>query len=112
MKAFTISAAVALLAIIAQAAPSPARVDARQYSATITFSGADGAGYTLMIPADGTVISIDNSLSVSRITCGPPSVLCYIYGLHGSVTTCGDALPPPAVVGPPQPAVSVACHII
>lgn len=136
MKAFTISAAVALLVAIAQAAPSPAQVDARQSSATIVFEGADDAALnTVVIPADGSVhaismsilidaiffqsshprkiaivltIILDNSLNVSHIRCGPPGVICTIYGSLGGVTTCRGSSTVP--FGPPQPAASVSCR--
>lgn len=54
MKAFTISAAVAVL--LAQAHASPMKAEARQFQAQLTFEGAppQAAAFTVSIPADGT----------------------------------------------------------
>lgn len=67
--AFTISAAVALLAAIAQATRSPAQVEARQSSTEIDFEGegADGASYVLDVPTDGSVIIIGMSIPIDAI---------------------------------------------
>ena len=61
MKTFTISAALALFAALAQAAPAPAQVEARYWSgfeAQVTFIGAADAKFSLSIPADGRLITI------------------------------------------------------
>lgn len=64
MKAFTISAAVAILAAFAQAAPTPAQNDARQFKALITFEGATPeAFYTRSVPTDGSVFTIGMSFA-------------------------------------------------
>lgn len=57
MKAFTISAAIAMLFAQAHASPIAAKAEARQFAAQITFQGAppDAAFYTASIPADGSV---------------------------------------------------------
>ena len=60
MKSFLISTALSLLASQIYASPTPANVEARQFSVQVTFQGAppEVAFYTLYIPADGTVVSI------------------------------------------------------
>lgn len=64
MKAFTISAAVALLAAFAQAAPAPVEIDARGMSVTLTFEGATpSASYSLTVPVDGSTFYISMSLA-------------------------------------------------
>ena len=67
MKAFTISAAVAFCIAQVHASPTPAKSEARQFEAQVTFQGAppDAAFYTLSIPTDGTVITIGMPLSYS-----------------------------------------------
>lgn len=58
MKAFTISAAFAVL--LAQAHASPMKAEARQFEAQITFEGAppQAASFTVSVPTDGTSFSI------------------------------------------------------
>lgn len=66
MKTCTISAAVALSAIFAQAAPapSPVQVNDRDYPdlASLTFYGAGDAEYTVTIPANDSLVAIGMSL--------------------------------------------------
>lgn len=66
MKAFTISSAVALLAALAQATPTPVEVNARAVaSTTLTFNGAAGAEYQQTFPDNGVSepISMSHNLS-------------------------------------------------
>lgn len=73
MKAFTISAAVALLAALAQATPTPNQVNARVASTTPTFCGAAGACYTQTFPDNGAVkpISMYHNLSTAVYSIPP-----------------------------------------
>ena len=65
MKAFTISAAVALLAAFAQAAPAPVEIDARTAYVTLTFEGATpSAYYTRSVPVDGSTFTISMSIAI------------------------------------------------
>ena len=63
MKAFTISAAIALLFAQAHTSPVAPKAEARQYDAQITFQGAppDAAFFTASIPTDGSVYYIGKS---------------------------------------------------
>ena len=63
MKAFTISAAIAMLFAQAQSSPIAVKVEARQFAAQITFQGAppDVAFFTESIPADGSLFTICKS---------------------------------------------------
>ena len=67
MKAFTLSAAVALFAVSAHAAPAltPVQVEARDvFIAALTFNGAAGASYTVLVPTNNTVVYIGMSLRI------------------------------------------------
>ncbi|MCJ1465147.1 hypothetical protein MMC07_003763 [Pseudocyphellaria aurata] len=109
MKAFTISALVAILAAFAQAAPTPdpAQVDARQFRAQLTFEGATpDAFYNLSVPTDGSVFTINNPLIISHIK-SEGGATCTISGTEGSSTTLVGATT--VDVGPPQPQASGSC---
>ncbi|MCJ1468678.1 hypothetical protein MMC07_007307 [Pseudocyphellaria aurata] len=100
MKAFTISAAVALLAAIAHATPTPAQVNARSSDALIKFDGADAdAFFYQSFPLDGQLHPITNPLSVTQIE-GDSGAVCTFYGIDGSVTVVKGHVTVP--VGPPQ----------
>lgn len=62
MKLFAASAALALLATLAQAAPTPAdisvRIAVRSFEIIVTFQGAAGAEFTQGFPGDGRVVRI------------------------------------------------------
>ncbi|MCJ1469529.1 hypothetical protein MMC07_008162 [Pseudocyphellaria aurata] len=110
MKAFAVSAAVAILAAFAQAAPAPnpAQVQARVFDAPVIFYGAGGAYYTESIPADGSQVIIDNPLSVSSIN-SPSAANCIFFGKDGSSTfVIGGQT---ATVAPPQQIVRGSCDI-
>lgn len=64
MKAFTISAAVALLAALAQATPTPNQVNARVASTTITFNTA-ATFFTQTFPDNGVKEPISKSHDLS-----------------------------------------------
>ncbi|MCJ1426837.1 hypothetical protein MMC29_004740 [Sticta canariensis] len=107
MKAFTISAAVALLAAFAQAAPAPVEIDARGSYVTLKFEGATpSAYYTRTVPVNERTFTIDDPLSVSHIK-SSGGATCTIYGKDGSVTTVSGTQE--VDVGPPQTQVSGVC---
>ncbi|MDI1490114.1 MAG: hypothetical protein OHK93_001314 [Ramalina farinacea] len=118
MRSFAIATAFALVATLANAAPS-APLEARQSTPNrpvdIGFVGAEGS-YELTEPADGSTFIIDNPLSVSTIEIGPGGygagfvnlAGCVFYGADGSVTRVGDDQN--VDVGPPQPQVSGVCY--
>ena len=54
---FSIVTALALLAAVAQAAPTPA-VEARQFQVQVRFEGAAGAYFPQSFPSDGTLVAI------------------------------------------------------
>lgn len=60
MKTFTVSAALALMATLAHAAPAPGSPEARQFEVQLTFEGAgpNPPTYTLSEPTDGSVFYI------------------------------------------------------
>ncbi|KAL8796855.1 MAG: hypothetical protein Q9195_000938 [Heterodermia aff. obscurata] len=108
MKAFTITAAMAMLFAQAHTSPIASKAEARQFAAQITFEGAppDVAFYTASIIADGSVVPIYNPLSVSHIK-SLGGATCTFYGIDGSVTTVVGAQT--VDVGPPQTQTSGSC---
>ncbi|KAG7008682.1 hypothetical protein G7Y79_00004g012660 [Physcia stellaris] len=109
MKAFTISAAVAVL--LAQAHASPMKAEARQFQAQLTFEGAppQAAAFTVSIPADGTSFIILNPLSISHIS-SLGGATCTFFGIDGSETTVVGAQT--VDVGPPQTQTFGACRTL
>ena len=63
MKTFTISAALALLAALGQAAPAPSQAKGRQFEVQLTFTGAgpNPPIFTLAEPADGSIFEVGES---------------------------------------------------
>ncbi|KAL8939087.1 MAG: hypothetical protein Q9211_002900 [Gyalolechia sp. 1 TL-2023] len=111
MKAFTISAAVALLASLASAAPAPTTPhrapETRQFQAQITFFGADpDAFFSLSVPTDGSAFPINNPLSVSKIR-SLGGATCGFTGVDGTRVVVVGAQT--VDVGPPQAQISGSC---
>ncbi|KAL6717673.1 hypothetical protein ACLMJK_005588 [Lecanora helva] len=117
MKAFSVAPALALVATLARAAPSPP-IQARQgvtgANAALLFEGAgpNPPSYTVDVEAtaQGTPFTIDNPLSVSHITLSAGGVNlagCTVFGAEGSEVLVPDASS--RDVGPPQPQVSGTC---
>ncbi|KAK0105056.1 hypothetical protein ONS95_004578 [Cadophora gregata] len=104
MKTFTATAILAFAASLAHAAPA---VQARQFEAQITFTGAAGASYTLSVPTDGSVFPITNNLSVSKIG-SLGGATCAFDGVDGSYTILVGAQT--VDVGPPRVQVSGSCR--
>ncbi|KAN0085589.1 hypothetical protein V8E54_002056 [Elaphomyces granulatus] len=103
MNVFIISTIVATLLAASSAAP----VDtARQFQVTITFTGAAGASFTQLFPADRQLHPITNLLSISEIS-SEGGATCSFFGIDGSKTTVVGAHTVP--VGPPQTQVSGVC---
>lgn len=74
MKFFTLCTAVAVFAVSALAAPalSPVEVEARDvFIAAITFHGAAGAEYTVLVPTNNTVVYIGMSLRIFPLLSSP-----------------------------------------
>ncbi|MCJ1424812.1 hypothetical protein MMC29_002700 [Sticta canariensis] len=112
MKVFTLSAAVALFAAYAHAAPAltPVQVEARDvFIAALTFHGAAGASYTVLVPTNNTIVYIDNPLSVSSID-SQSVAFCTIRGSEGGSTVV-TGNPESVDVSPPQPQIWAICQI-
>ncbi|KAL8962896.1 MAG: hypothetical protein Q9193_000773 [Seirophora villosa] len=107
MKAFTISAALALLTSLVSAAPATTPHEARQFQAQITFIGAADGVFYQSVPTDGSVFSISNPLSVSMIR-SAGGATCTFNGIDGSSTTVVGAQT--VDVGPPQTQISGSCR--
>ncbi|KAL8964109.1 MAG: hypothetical protein Q9183_004694 [Haloplaca sp. 2 TL-2023] len=104
MKAFTISAALAVLSTLTSAAPA---LENRQYSIEIAYLGADPpATFTQIVPADGSTFTPTPDISVSHIKVAGNSV-CFFYGIDESTTVVfgGETRD----VGPPQVQASGQC---
>lgn len=107
MKSFTISAAVAILAALASAVPTPAN-QARTFMVTVKFYGADPPAYFQQeFPGDGQVVKIDNPLSISKIE-SQGGGTCNFRGVDGSSTTTVGRQT--VDVGPPQRQISGVCR--
>ena len=67
MKLFAASAALALLATMVQAVPTPADTVSRYFSIEVIFQGAANAEFTQSFPADGRLVTISmlNFLPIS-----------------------------------------------
>jgi hypothetical protein len=121
MKTAIISAVIAGLLGVANAAPATQTVD-------ITFLGAAGASFDQLFPTDDsiqpismkhtvipnmhwrtqlTITLLANPLSVSQIQGHTDGYTCTFYGIDGSVTIVVGAQTVP--VGPPQTQVSGSC---
>ncbi|KAK4691685.1 hypothetical protein P7C71_g5365, partial [Lecanoromycetidae sp. Uapishka_2] len=110
MKASILTTALALLATQTYSAPTLSPLNARQFEAQITFIGAGDASFTQSVPtAPGSTFTIDNDLSVSRIS-SAGGASCTFFGVDGSTTTVVGANT--VDVGPPQTQVSGACSAL
>lgn len=82
MKLFAASAALALLATMVQAVPTPADTVARYFSIQVTFQGAANAEFTQSFPADGRLVTISMlhflSISLRSFAIYPQSTASYI----------------------------------
>ena len=84
-------AATALLASLAMAVPtSPRAVVTRQLnypSVPVTFNGAAGTYYTIVVVANATAVPTNNDLSITSISMeGRADFTCTAYGIDGSIT--------------------------
>ncbi|MCJ1407881.1 hypothetical protein MMC19_001952 [Ptychographa xylographoides] len=105
MQTFLVATVFAALTACVSAAPTP-QVVARQFEVQVTFIGAADAEYTLSIPADGSLVTIDNHLSVSKIS-SAGGASCSFRGIDGSDTTVVGAQT--VDVGPPQTQTQGSC---
>ena len=87
---FTTLAAAALFSSIALAAPTTDNgvVERQTYpSIPVTFNGAAGTGYQIVVLGDNVPVTIDNDLSITSISMeGRASFTCTAYGVDGSKT--------------------------
>ncbi|KAL8867703.1 MAG: hypothetical protein Q9174_005489, partial [Haloplaca sp. 1 TL-2023] len=99
MKAFTISAALAVLSTLTSAAPA---LQTREYAIEIAYLGADPpATFTQIVTADGSNFVPTPDISVSHIkVAGPGDSVCFFYGIDESVTVVFGGQT--RDVGPPQ----------
>ncbi|KAL5361680.1 hypothetical protein BJX96DRAFT_152553 [Aspergillus floccosus] len=94
MKTSVIATALTAIAGLASAGPVEKRFDV-----TVTFHGAADASYTRHIPADGRTVTLNDVLSISKIS-STGGATCTFHGVDGSVTTVNGAQT--VDVGPPQ----------
>jgi len=104
MKSTFIAGSLAIFAACVAGIPTREQV-ARQFNAIITFTGGP-ASYTLQIPADNTVVPIDNNLAIDQIS-SEGGATCSFFGVDGSYIVIPGA--GTATVGPPQAQVSASC---
>ncbi|KAE9365526.1 hypothetical protein N431DRAFT_420710 [Stipitochalara longipes BDJ] len=103
---FTTTTLLAFVVGLTAAAPAPAPQNYNGFQAVVTFEGAAGAQYTDLIPADGSVYHLYNTLSISHIE-SQGGATCTFYGVDGSQTTVVGAQT--VDVGPPQTQVWGSC---
>ncbi|KAJ5503686.1 hypothetical protein N7463_006560 [Penicillium fimorum] len=80
----------------------------RDQQVDITFIGAADAQFTQSIPSDGSVVSIENPLSISHISSNTAGVQCTFNGIDHSVTIVNGVQL--VDVGPPQTQVTASCQ--
>ncbi|KAJ5601105.1 hypothetical protein N7510_010639 [Penicillium lagena] len=80
----------------------------RTQEVEITFIGAANAQFSQSFPADGSIITISNVLSISHISSDTAGVQCAFNGIDHSVTAVNGA--ETVDVGPPQTQVSGSCQ--
>ncbi|CAG8893415.1 unnamed protein product [Penicillium egyptiacum] len=105
MKATTILGLFVAYAASASAIP----VQQRNNQVDITFIGAADAQFTQSIPTDGSVVSIENPLSISHISSNTAGVQCTFNGIDHSVTVVNGVQW--VDVGPPQTQVTGSCQV-
>lgn len=85
MKFFAASAALALLATMVQAVPTPADTESRSFSVQVTFQGAANAEFTQSFPADGRNVAISMlhflPISLRSFAIHPQSTASQIFHL-------------------------------
>ncbi|KAJ5093659.1 hypothetical protein N7456_009520 [Penicillium angulare] len=94
---------------VALATSSLASPIKRAQEVEITFIGAADAQFSQSFPADGSVVSISNSLSISHVSSADGNVQCTFNGIDNSVTTTDGA--GTVDVGPPQTQISGSCNL-
>ncbi|KAJ5374339.1 hypothetical protein N7517_006345 [Penicillium concentricum] len=105
MKSSTILGLFVAYAATASAIP----LKQRDHQVDITFIGAADAQFTQSIPSDGSVVSIENPLSISHISSKTAGVQCTFNGIDHSVTVVNGAQW--VDVGPPQTQVTASCQV-
>ncbi|KGO66604.1 hypothetical protein PITC_079760 [Penicillium italicum] len=105
MKASTILGLFVAYAATASAVP----MKKRSHEVEITFVGAADAQFTQSIPTDGSVVSIENPLSISHISSNTAGVQCTFDGIDHSVTIVNGVQW--VDVGPPQTQVTGSCQV-
>ncbi|KAL3461972.1 hypothetical protein BJX64DRAFT_288924 [Aspergillus heterothallicus] len=71
-----------LAALTAFATATPLGPESRQFQVSVTFYGEGDESYSLLVPADRTVVNIDNPLVVHRVT-SPGGGFCTFVGVQG-----------------------------
>ncbi|KAJ5861273.1 uncharacterized protein N7529_008583 [Penicillium soppii] len=102
MKASTI---IGLFIAVTTASAIP--VQPRHDNVEIVFIGAADAQFTQSFPSDGSVVSINNPLSISHISSSTGGIQCTFNGIDHSVTTVSGA--ETVDVGPPQTQLTGSC---
>ncbi|CAI7668736.1 unnamed protein product [Penicillium viridicatum] len=105
MKSSTIFGLFVAYAATVSAIP----VKQRNHEVEITFVGAADAQFTQSIPTDGSVVSIENPLSISHISSNTAGVQCTFNGIDHSVTVVNGVQW--VDVGPPQTQVTGSCQV-
>ncbi|KAJ5618144.1 hypothetical protein N7537_003258 [Penicillium hordei] len=105
MRSSTIFGLFFAYAATASAVP----VKQRNQEVEITFVGAADAQFTQSIPTDGSVVSIENPLSISHISSHTAGVQCTFNGIDHSVTVVNGVQW--VDVGPPQTQVTGSCQV-
>jgi hypothetical protein len=83
MKSLISLATVALLSNIALAAP----LTPVYPNVPVTFNGAAGTGYSMVVVANAVAVPTNNDLSITSISMeGRASFICKFYGIDGSET--------------------------
>ncbi|KAL2837151.1 hypothetical protein BJX68DRAFT_273200 [Aspergillus pseudodeflectus] len=84
MKSSILAATMTALAALSAATPTAIEAESRQFQVSVTFYGENDQSYSLLVPADRTVVHIGtyNPLIVHRVT-SPGGGFCTFVGVEG-----------------------------
>ncbi|KAH8821347.1 hypothetical protein F5884DRAFT_827604 [Xylogone sp. PMI_703] len=99
---------ISLISCVALANALPTSLKQRD-SASVTFNGAAGAGYTIDVPLDGTPTATNNGLSISSITSSIDIATQCTLSTVDYPPELVEGPPGTWVVGPPQTVNSISC---
>jgi hypothetical protein len=91
MKSSILAATMTVLAALSAAAPTAIEAESRQFQVSVTFYGENDQSYSLLVPADRTVVHIGTSFIAFP---HPPSISKSSYGTDEMLTFSANRQPP------------------